>query len=311
MGCAPINQMSYSALITFFNSPNPNLAIDSALAQTIKPHEIILVDDCSMIEFQLNLQRLANEYGCVYMRTPTNLGPAGARNFGIQAAHNDIIMIFDDDDVSLPHRAKIHIESLESGSQLSYVSSRKIYPNDYSFEAINENYFGEINPFDLSRWLLIGVKNHVLPKIHVPACCLAFRKDFFMEDEIFDGNFRRLEDVDFALRASEKGMIFSFSEVFGVLRYASNGSDKSAVVESTAQIQILSKYKMYLAQNEFSQMKKWYEIRSYYFSRNYAKLIVSGILFTLRFGLQWRRLLNGLSRIMHDFRKASKGNLGG
>ena len=301
--------MSYSALITYFNSPNPNLAIKSALAQTVKPDEIILVDDYSSADYQLDLERVADEYGCIYLRTPTNLGPAGARNFGIHAAKNNIIMIFDDDDISLPHRAEVHIESLESGSQLSYVSSRKIYPNEYSFEAVNETYCGEINPFDLSQWLLMGMQNQDFPKIHVPACCLEFRKDFFQEDEIFDKNFRRLEDVDFALRASERGMIFSFSDVVGVVRYASNGSDKSAVAESTAQIQILSKYKMYFQENDFNKMKKWYQIRAYYFSRNYLNLIVSGILFTLQFGVQWRKLQNGLARILHDLRKKSKGNL--
>ena len=303
--------MSYSALITFFNSPNPVLAIDSALAQTVKPNEIILVDDCSSVDYQLNFQQIAKEYGSIYLRTPTNLGPAGARNFGIRAANNNIVMIFDDDDVSLPHRAAVHIESLESGSQLSYVSSKKIYPNDYSFEAVSGIYRGEINPLNLSHWLLAGMQSRDFPKIFVPACCLAFRKDHFQEDEIFDKNFRRLEDVDLAMKASERGMIFSFSEVIGVVRYTSVGSDKSAIAESTAQIQILSKYKMYFQDREFNKMKQWYQIRAHYFSKNYLNLIVSGILFTLRFGVQWKKLQNGLLRILHDFRKESTRNLDG
>ncbi len=295
--------MSYSALITYYNSPNPSLAIDSALAQTMKPDEIVLVDDCSSIDYQVELERIAVEYGCHYLRTPENLGPAGARNFGIKAAKNNLIIIFDDDDVSLPHRAKLHIESLQSGSHLSYVSSRKIYSNDYSFEAVNKAYYGEINPLDLCKWLLMGMESQTIPKIHVPACCLAFRKDSYQGDEFFDKNFRRLEDVDFALRASERRMIFSFSEAVGVIRYASNGSDKSANAESAAQLQILSKYRMYLQENEFNKMEKWYQIRSYYFSGSYFNLITSGILFTLRFGVQWRKLRNGLARIIHDLRK--------
>lgn len=301
--------MSYSALITYFNSPNPALAIDSALAQTIRPQEIIVVDDCSSDDYRLILEEISKNFGCIYIRTQTNLGPAGARNLGISIAKTNIIMIFDDDDVSLPHRAEIHIESLRSGSQLSYVSSKKMYSNDYYFKAINANYFGAISPFEFSNYLLAGKGGEDFPKIYVPACCLAFQKDSFSAQQPFDSNLRRLEDVDFALRASERGMIFSFSEIPGVTRYSSEGSDKNATIESAAQIQILLKYKVYFEENEFKKMKKWYQVRAHYFSRNYIKLVITGFLFTLQFGMEWRKIQKSLLRMNHDFRKESRRNL--
>ena len=107
-----------------------------------------------------HLEQLAKRFRCTYIRTPSNLGPAGARNLGISIAKTDVIMIFDDDDVSLPIRAAVHIENLRSGTQLSYVSSRKIYPNGYSFDAISSNYFGSIKPIEFSFTLcaMIGLK---------------------------------------------------------------------------------------------------------------------------------------------------------
>ena len=309
MGYTPFNEMSYSALITYFNSQNPALAIESALAQTLKPYEVIVVDDCSADKYRSSLELLAENFGCVYIRTPTNLGPAGARNLGISVAKTNIIIIYDDDDVSLPHRAEIHVESLRSGSQLSYVSSRKVYPNNYSVEATNVNYVGAISPFDFTHYLLVGRASEDFPKIYVPACCLAFRKDAFNTQDFFDNSLRRLEDVDFALKASERGMTFSFCEKVGVTRYASHGSDKNAIIESAAQIQILSKYRAYFRENQFNRLKMWYQIRAHYFSRNYGKLSVTGFHFILWFGLEPRRFQSSLSRILHDFRKRQKGSL--
>jgi glycosyltransferase involved in cell wall biosynthesis len=296
--------MSYSALITYFNSQNPSRAIESASRQTLKPQEIIVVDDCSSDDYRFNLEQLAKDFGCIYIRTPTNLGPAGARNLGIGIAKTNFIVIYDDDDISLPHRAQVHIENLSSGSQVSYVSSRKIYSNEYSFEAKNVNYVGAVSTFEFSHYLLAGRNNKDFPKVYVPASCLAFRKDSFDVEELFDHALRRLEDVDFALRASERGMIFSFSGTVGVTRYSSEGSDKSAIIESAAQIQILSKYRRFFTENEFNKMKMWYQIRAYYFSKDYVKLAVNAFLFTLRFGLEWGKFQSGLSRILHDFRKS-------
>lgn len=300
--------MKYTALITYYNSPNPVLAINSALAQTIKPTEIVIVDDCSSETFRKELEETARSFGCIYMRTPTNLGPAGARNLGIENATTNIIMVFDDDDVSLPNRAKIHLENLRLGSQLSYVSSQKVYRNQYSFDALNHPYRGEIKASVLSRYLLSGNRSSDFPDIFVPACCLALRKDLFETNKIFDEKFRRLEDVDLAIRASEKGLVFSFSEEVGVIRYESGGSDKSALAESTAQIQILSKYKFYFKEREYRKINMWYRIRSYYFSGNYFLLLITGFTFTLHFGIQMRKIHNGLMRIIHDIRKRQKGN---
>jgi len=295
--------MNYSAVFTFFNSPNPGLAIQSALAQTLKPQEIIVVDDCSNFEFKSRLKDAALKYECTYICTPMNMGPAGARNIGVREARNNVIMIFDDDDISLPERALAHIESFNSGSHLSYLSSRKIYPNGHSFDAISRAHTGKFNTSEFAQYLLAGIRVRAFPKVYVPTCCLAFRKDLLDTNEPFDENFRRLEDVDFALQASEKGLNFSFSETIGIIRYASEGLDKNSLAESNAQLEILSKYRTYFRERQFKKILLWYRIRSYYFSRQYLKLFAASLLFILKFGMDSRKVFNGLSRLVHDFRR--------
>ena len=298
--------MNYSAVITFFNSPNPVQAIQSALAQTIKPQEIIVVDDCSNIEFQSLLRDAALKYECTYVSTPINMGPAGARNLGIKEASNNVIVFFDDDDVSLPERAFAHIESFKSGSQLSYVSSKKIYPNGHSFEAINQTHTGQINSSEFAQYLLAGIRGRDFPKVYIPTCCLAYLRDSFDTHEPFDSHFRRLEDVDFALRASERGLIFSFSNTIGVVRNASEGVDKNSLIESSAQLEILFKFMTYFEQRKFKKIQMWYQIRAYYFSRSYLKLIKTAMIFILKFGMNTRKIRNGLSRLVHDVKRNLK-----
>ncbi len=297
--------MKYTALITYFNSPNPADAILSVLNQSIKPGEIIVVDDCSEVDYQLMLREAAARYGCIYLRTNTNIGPAGARNHGVRHSNYDTIIIFDDDDISLPDRAKVHIQELLKGCHLSYVSSRKIYSNRYSTEAINEIYFGNIDPLDFCKYLLSGDDSERISKKYVPACTLAFNKSMFDQETPFDSDFRRLEDVDFALRASKQNLIFSFSNVIGVDRKSSEGIDKTSQLEYEAQLKILSKHHDLLGDDNYRKMVMWSDLRSLYFSKKYLKVLSLGIRFFLKFGVDFAKLRNGYVRIIHDLRKDS------
>ena len=66
------------------------------------------------------------------------------------------ILFGDDDDKSLSHRAKLHLRQFDHGSQIGYVSSRKLYQNGYSIDAINsEIESGPIDPLILTRKLLL------------------------------------------------------------------------------------------------------------------------------------------------------------
>ncbi len=295
--------MKYSALITYFNSPNPAEAIQSALSQSLTPEEIIVVDDFSDIQYQVLLQEAAKLYGCLYLRTEGNLGPAGARNLGVRNSKCDFIIVLDDDDVSLPDRAKVQINELHRGSHLCYVSSRKLYPNHYFTEAINETHFGVIDPVDFGKYLLSGENRGRVSKVYVPACTLAFDKRMFDLNTPFDESFRRLEDVDFALCASKNRLVFSFISFIGVERKASQGVDKTSQLEYEAQVKVLSKHSALLEDNEYKKMVMWSQLRADYFSRRYLRVLLVGGIFFLRFGLDSTKVRNAIFRIIHDSRK--------
>lgn len=78
-------------------------ALASVRAQTRPADEIIVVDDCSP-EGAL-IQRVVEQFpGTIYLRNPENLGLAGARNRGLEAASGEITAFLDADDEAHPQR---------------------------------------------------------------------------------------------------------------------------------------------------------------------------------------------------------------
>jgi glycosyltransferase involved in cell wall biosynthesis len=71
-------------------------ALQSCVAQSYKDVVITVVDDCSTTD----LSYIKKKFPKVnFIKTPKNLGPGGARNFGILNTNGELISFLDDDDV--------------------------------------------------------------------------------------------------------------------------------------------------------------------------------------------------------------------
>ena len=83
-------------------------AIQSALAQTVPPLQIIVVDDASSDRTAQNVRSIARSNPSVELLTlEVNGGPAKARNTGIDAAKGEWVAILDADDAWEPDRLEI------------------------------------------------------------------------------------------------------------------------------------------------------------------------------------------------------------
>ena len=95
-------RMRFSAVIPARNAPNLSAAIDSCLNQSLKPHEIIVVDDASSEHPVESLrERFAAECDSGLLKIITlseNRGPSAARNTGWDAATGDFVAFLDADD---------------------------------------------------------------------------------------------------------------------------------------------------------------------------------------------------------------------
>jgi glycosyltransferase involved in cell wall biosynthesis len=77
-------------------------SLDSLLAQTVADWEAIVVDDASTVGDVEAVVRARSDERIRYLRHPTNLGPAAARNTGIRAGSGSFIVPFDSDDRLTP-----------------------------------------------------------------------------------------------------------------------------------------------------------------------------------------------------------------
>jgi glycosyltransferase involved in cell wall biosynthesis len=85
-------------------------AVRSALAQTLAPAEVILVDDASGDGTGGALAALRREHGALrVIELPENRGPASARNAGWESARGELVAFLDADDAW--HARKLEIQS--------------------------------------------------------------------------------------------------------------------------------------------------------------------------------------------------------
>jgi len=101
-----------TVIIPFYNRETYiDEAVQSVLAQTLKPLEIIIVNDCSKESSRRFLDRYADV--CRILDLPRNVGLAGARNAGINAARGKFIALLDDDDIWVPEKLELQYRYLQ------------------------------------------------------------------------------------------------------------------------------------------------------------------------------------------------------
>jgi GT2 family glycosyltransferase len=156
--------------------------------------EVIVVDDCSTD----NTRDIVERWGARYLRTPRQIGPGGARNFGVRHARG-LVMVFIDADVVVPPQA------------LSLIS------DDFGLDADLAAVFGSYD--DAPAWndFLSQYKNLMHHYVHQTANeravtfwagCGAVRRDVFIEFGGFDHekySKPSIEDIEFGFRLSRAG----------------------------------------------------------------------------------------------------------
>jgi glycosyltransferase involved in cell wall biosynthesis len=97
-------------------------AVDSALAQSFRDQEIVVVDDASRDD---TAELVARSYGdrVRLLRLTANQGVSGASNAGIAAANGELIGFLDADDEWLPGKLARQVEALQSSPRATMVVS--------------------------------------------------------------------------------------------------------------------------------------------------------------------------------------------
>lgn len=98
-------------------------SIASLVAQSFTDFELLVIDDGSTDDGPAIVRGLTDER-IRLLTTAQNLGPAAARNLGLDAAHGAFIAFADADDLAQPHRLALQLTLLDHEPALGFIGSK-------------------------------------------------------------------------------------------------------------------------------------------------------------------------------------------
>lgn len=149
--------------------------LDSALNQTYKDFEIIVVDDGSTDNTSKIIKKFS-KHKIKYIRHSKNLGFSAALNTGVKAASGKYLNFLSADDVLLKHFLKKQVQVLENRPEIVLVSS-EVYFIDGEGKRIGKSSTGKGGlPYDAYPFLILGnyiylvgvlVRKNTIKKFHL------------------------------------------------------------------------------------------------------------------------------------------------
>ena len=171
-------------------------AVASVRAQTVRPLEIIIVDDCSKDDTVQRVEALAGP-DLILIRSPQNGGGGAARNRGIDAARGDFVAFLDSDDLWVPHKLAKQLAALEQETGNAFSFSALLHTNEYGEQRVLPRRppgAGEsIADYMLKAGHVVQTSTLMVPRGMLGQCR-------------FNERLRRFQDVDFVLRLATAGM---------------------------------------------------------------------------------------------------------
>lgn len=161
-------------------------AIESVLAQTYRPVEVIVIDDGST-DSGAGIARSYKEVRYIYQ---TNQGTGMARNVGIAAARGDFIAFLDHDDLWTPNKLSVQVDYLRRHPHVGCVIARM------------RNFLepGTPRPTWIRKDLLLTDYTGFL------LGTLVARKTVFEQIGDFNTSYRHSNDSDWFFRANDAGI---------------------------------------------------------------------------------------------------------
>jgi glycosyltransferase involved in cell wall biosynthesis len=250
-----MNHPLVSVGITAYNaSESIQRAVYSALGQTWRPLEIVIVDDYSSDHTVDVLQKLSKKHCEIrFFTSESNGGVALARNRIIKEATGEFLVFFDDDDESVPERIEQQVKRIEeyekefspttpvichSPRRISYLDGNEMIHKALGLDAGGPAPSGTA----VAKRIVLGapLKNAYGS---CPTCSQMARLKTYIDLNGFDDAFRRSEDTDFSVRLARSGGHFVSTAQPLVLQQMTLTSEKSLVDELKYTLMLIEKHK--------------------------------------------------------------------
>ncbi len=231
------NEALVSVIIPTYNRDKTLLrAVNSVLKQTYKNTEIILVDDNST-DNTYGIIKTIQDSRVKYYKCEINLGPSGARNFGITKSKGKYIAFQDSDDewdlnklekqmniITDKHR---NIDMVYTGYYLIYGSAKHVYiPSTRKEDRKSGDIF-----FSLLDYNTIGTPTILL------------KKECMNNVGMFNEEIKSYEDWELSLRVAREYRIAFIDEPLVNAWYSKSGVNSNNIEKIKTVCYIMIKYK--------------------------------------------------------------------
>jgi glycosyltransferase involved in cell wall biosynthesis len=233
--------LAISAVIPAYNSAaHIRRAIDSVLAQTYPPREIIVVDDGSADN---TIQVVTSSSPRVRLIPQANAGASAARNAGINAATGDWIAFLDADDEWLPDRLAVQAELLTRHPDLVWVSGNYINcscaENRQSPYEPPQKIKKFLNGSDILDDYLVGYRFGLVGHTDT----MLIRKDILIETGLFKVGQRKANDIDLWWRIAYRHPAVGYiAEPVAIYHLAVEGSISKKIVGSDHYSELINRH---------------------------------------------------------------------
>lgn len=252
---------------TFNRCENLEGAIESALAQTIKDIEIIIVDDGSTDKTPEVIAELETKYSNIKsFRFEKNRGGNSARNEGLKQSSADLVAFLDDDD-------RWHVDKLEK--QLKAISEKNV---DLCYSAKNVIHL-EKNGKSFYSHKYPRYKNNLYKSIMHDnfigsTSSVIIKRKIIEEAGDFDESLPALQDYDLYIRIIKNGgKVYGFKEP--LIDYVIISEERSITcrldVFNEASKILNKKYNTYKYYNTLKWGLRWIWFRRFIKTRQFTK----------------------------------------
>ena len=254
-----------SVIIPTFNRPKKLLraifSVQSQVNLRERELEIIIVDDASTPALQLD----DLDPRIKIVRLSQNVGPAGARNAGIEASSGDYLAFLDSDDVWLPDklaRQRAKFSELEQGTNKS----------------LNALVCGFYYPNRLTGKLEARIPRPAARRDFTSGCWFSPGSTLFLHRAAYDHiglhdvRLRRLEDLDWFIRFGQEGGRLHVLPYIGTIIAPS----RSERFESIAHNSAIIEQKFFSRGQEPLPRGEWRRLKAYLALERGAALLAEG-----------------------------------
>lgn len=248
--------ISVTVVITTFNRQLNYLksAVKSVIEQTLKPYEIIVVDDNVNLSLSEKIKSFCHKENIIYIHNIGTHGACAARNLGISRANGHFIAFLDDDDEWIPNKLEVQVNAITDKSVLIYCNGwrvdKRTNPETVSEYRSSEHFIDRVTFKQLLEKNHIGTTSQLLIK-----------KSVLIELNGFDEELPARQDYDLCLRLALCGDILGINDhLFVHYIHFENQISKSSIASLEAYKKLYLKYKNYYDQHKYAKSNLFLKI---------------------------------------------------